>query len=108
MARARLNSAAIIDFDSFHEESRRAFGFPDFYGRNMNAWIDCMSSLREDDGMIQLLLDPQELLHLEVPDAAALRERAPEVFAAFTDCTAIVNRRYIQFGELPAIALVLE
>jgi hypothetical protein len=108
MARARLNSAVIVDFDSFHEESRRVFGFPDFYGRNMNAWIDCMSSLREDAGMTTLVLDCEELLHLEVPDADALQERAPEVFAAFVHCTAFVNRRYVFFGELPAIALVLE
>ena len=108
MARARLNTAAIVDFDSFHEESRRVFGFPDFYGRNMNAWIDCLSSLREDDGMTALLIGPDEFLHLEVPDAEALRQRAPDVFAAFTDCTAFINRRYVQFGELPAIALVLE
>ena len=108
MARARLNTAVISDFDFFHEESRRLFGFPSFYGRNMNAWIDCLSSLREDDGMTSLLLGPDELLHLEVPDAEALRARAPDVFAAFTDCTAFVNRRYTQYGELPAVALVLE
>jgi len=108
MARVRLNSAQISNFDSFHEECRRAFGFPDFYGRNMDAWIDCMSSLREDDGMTGLVLDPPDLLHIEVPDAAALRERVPEVFAAFTDCTAVVNRRFTDEGRLPAIALVLE
>jgi RNAse (barnase) inhibitor barstar len=108
MARVRLHSAPIADFDSFHEESRRVFGFPEFYGRNMNAWIDCMSSLREDDGMTSFVLDPHDLLHVEVPDAEALRERVPEVFAAFTDCTAYVNRRFTEMGALPAIALVLE
>ena len=108
MARARLNSAVITDFDSFHEECRRVVGFPEFYGRNMNAWIDCMSSLREDDGMTSILLEPYELLQLEVPDAESLRERAPDVFATFTDCTAAVNRRYTAFAQLPAIALVLE
>jgi RNAse (barnase) inhibitor barstar len=108
MARVRLDSAQITDFDSFHEVCRRAFGFPDFYGRNMNAWIDCMSSLREDDGMTWLVLDPHDLLHVEVPDAEALRKRVPDVFAAFTDCTAFVNRRFTELGALPAIALVLE
>ena len=108
MARARLNTDRITDFASFHEECSRVFGFPDFYGRNMDAWIDCMSSLRDDDEMISLLLEPHELLHLEVPDAERLRERVPEVFAALTDCTAFVNRRFTTAGELPAIALVLE
>jgi len=108
MARVRLNSAAITDFDSFHEESRRVFGFPEFYGRSMNAWIDCMSSLREDDGMTSFVLDPHDLLHVEVPGAEVLRKRVPEVFAAFADCTAFVNRRLTEMGALPAIALVLE
>jgi hypothetical protein len=30
MAVAQLNTQAIYDWQSFHEESRRAFGFPDF------------------------------------------------------------------------------
>jgi RNAse (barnase) inhibitor barstar len=108
MARARLNSDRITDFDSFHEECSRVFGFPNFYGRNMNAWIDCMSSLRDDDDMTTILLEPHEFLHIEVPEAETLRERVPEVFAAFTDCTAFVNRRFTSAGTLPAIALVLE
>jgi hypothetical protein len=108
VARVRLNSAQITDFDSFHEECRRVFGFPNFYGRNMDAWIDCMSSLRDDDGMTELVLEGHDLLHVEVPDAEAMRVRVPEIFAAFTDCTALVNRRFAEMGQLPAIALVLE
>jgi RNAse (barnase) inhibitor barstar len=37
----------ITDWESFHSVFQAAFGFPDFYGRNMNAWIDCMSYLDE-------------------------------------------------------------
>lgn len=35
----------ITDWDSFHDVFKRVFGFPDFYGRNMDAWIDCMTDL---------------------------------------------------------------
>jgi len=37
---------------TFHDVFQRVMGFPSFYGRNMNAWIDCMTSLDcPKDGM---------------------------------------------------------
>jgi hypothetical protein len=42
-----LDTRRILDWNTFHDVFAEAFGFPDFYGRNMNAWIDCMSSLGE-------------------------------------------------------------
>ncbi len=41
----RLHSADLMTFGEFHETFAREFGFPSFYGKNMNAWIDCMTSL---------------------------------------------------------------
>ena len=40
-----LPAEEITDWASFHSVCKRLFGFPDFYGRNMDAWIDCMTSL---------------------------------------------------------------
>jgi len=34
----------IENAESFHEVFAEVLGFPDFYGRNVDAWIDCMSS----------------------------------------------------------------
>jgi len=34
---------AITDWASFHDVFMHTLGFPDFYGRNMDAWIDCMT-----------------------------------------------------------------
>jgi RNAse (barnase) inhibitor barstar len=49
MATAILDTSRIIDWDTFHAVSREAFGFPDFYGCNLNAWIDCLTYLDEGD-----------------------------------------------------------
>jgi Barstar (barnase inhibitor) len=103
MASVRLDSARITDWASFHAECRRALGFPEFYGANMNAWIDCMSSLDEDDGMVGVQLQPGDLLRLEVPAVEALAARAPEVVSALVECTGFVNRE--RYAE-PRIALV--
>ena len=102
-----LDGAAITDWQTFHSECQRVFGFPTFYGRNMDAWIDCMSSLRDDDGMVGVMLEPGERLELEVRQAEERSRRLPDVMLALVECTAFVNQRYEDAGEPPAIALVL-
>jgi RNAse (barnase) inhibitor barstar len=47
----------ITDWDSFHDTFAVALGFPDFYGRNMNAWVDCLTY--EDDGMTAFPMNPE-------------------------------------------------
>ncbi|MCC6244260.1 MAG: barstar family protein [Gemmatimonadaceae bacterium] len=103
-----MNTAVIIDEASFHEECRRALEFPDFYGRNWDAWSDCMGYLREPEArMIGVQLGRDELLHLEIPDAEALSARAPDVVRTLIECTAFVNRRsYLSVGEPAAIAVL--
>jgi len=49
---ARVDGSRIHDWASFHDEFNRTFAFPDFYGRNMDAWIDCMSSLDEPSAQL--------------------------------------------------------
>jgi RNAse (barnase) inhibitor barstar len=39
MAFVKINTKQITDWASFHQVCKEAFGFPDFYGNNMNAWI---------------------------------------------------------------------
>ncbi|WP_198291405.1 barstar family protein [Methyloversatilis discipulorum] len=41
VALAKIECDRITDWPSFHDEFNRVFQFPAFYGRNMNAWIDC-------------------------------------------------------------------
>jgi hypothetical protein len=107
MASAELNGAAIVDWDTFHAESRRAFGFPASYGNTIDAWVDCLSYLRDEDGMSTFRLKPNEILQIVVKDAAAMRERAPDLLEEMTYCIAGINERYADYGEKPALALVL-
>lgn len=84
-----------------------AFGFPDFYGGNMDAWIDCLSGLRDDDGMSSFVLGRDDVLQIEVSHSDFLREKTPGILAALEDCVAEVNERYAEHGEKPVLALVL-
>jgi hypothetical protein len=101
-----LKTDAIYDWTSFHAECQRAFGFPPFYGRDMPSWIECMSTLRSDDGIVAVRLPPGEMLELELTDTDALRERVPDLIEGLVLATATVNQRFIENGEAPAIALI--
>src|SRR3954470_23502699 len=101
MATVQLNGDAMTDWQSFHAESKAAFGFPDFYGNNLDAWVDCLSYLRDDDGMTKFKLKPDEVLQIEVLQADAMRQQAPDILEEITFCIAGINERYADYGEKP-------
>lgn len=46
-----------------HEYLKKEFGFPDFYGANVNALIDCWTSLRfPEDGMVEITIEDNEVI----------------------------------------------
>ena len=105
MAVVRLDTTKIADWASFHQVCKEAFGFPDFYGRNMNAWIDCMSSL-DEEGMTKFLLSKDEILQIKISETEDFNSRLPEILKELIECTAFVNQRYIETDEKPKIALI--
>lgn len=107
MPQVQLDGATIGDWRTFHDQCAAAFGFPAYYGRNMNAWIDCLTYIREGDGMSRFELGPEAPLVIEVLEAREFKRRAPDVFDALVECTAAVNQRHVAAGEVPALHLVL-
>lgn len=107
MATAELNGAAIGDFTSFHQQCQAAMGFPDTYVHTMDAWVDCLSYLRDEDGMTRFHLKPNEVLEIVIVDAEAMRAKVPDILEEVTYCVAGINERYADYGEKPALKLVL-
>ena len=98
----------IVDWPSFHDTFQRELGFPDFYGRNMDAWIDCMTSVNTpSDGLTSITVQPDEILILRIDEPFEFRRRCPEQNNALIECTAFVNYRRIEVGEPPVLALLL-
>lgn len=98
----------ISDWASFHTVFAEVLGFPDFYGENMDAWIDCMTCA--DDPEAQMLargVRPGELLTLQIDEASDFAARCPEQFKALVECTAFVNYRRVEVGGKPMLALLL-
>jgi hypothetical protein len=71
----------------------------------MDAWIDCMSSL-DEEGMTKFLIEPDEMLQIEVTRTEEFRTKLPEIFGAFVDCSAFVNQNYIESGRGPALSII--
>jgi RNAse (barnase) inhibitor barstar len=103
MPTVRLDAPRLTDWDSFHTVFASTFGFPDFYGRNINAWIDCMTSLdAPEDGLTTVHgteSDPV-VLYMEnmdkVPD---------EILKALIEDAAFINYRKLKVGE-PAVLIM--
>ena len=91
----KLNGADIADWNTFHDVFSKEFNFPDYYGRNMNAWIDCMSDLESNGQIISILIE----------NVTILKQRNLEVYEALIECAAFVNYRLINEGGQPLIAL---
>ncbi len=98
-----ISMSQITDWDTFHDTFSAALGFPDFYGRNMNAWIDCLSY--EDDGITAFRVEPGDVLTLQLHDCKPFRARCPETFEAIVDAAAFVNYRRIERDDRPILAL---
>ncbi len=106
MSLVRIDCRRIKGWSSFHDYFSELFEFPDFYGRNMDAWIDCMTYLRDPDVAdcgFQLARDDVCFLHLE--HAADLKKRCPEIFEAIVECSAFCNYRQIVEGDPAPLAL---
>ena len=106
MSIVKIDTGRIHDWDTFHSVFAEALGFPGFYGRNMDAWIDCLSYA--DDPSAGMVAGPVPLgtvltLHLEEVDAFA--RRCPEQYAAVVECAAFVNWRRLERGDSALIAL---
>lgn len=107
MACVYLDGSAIVDWYSFHTICAKQFGFPDFYGRNGNAWIDCLTYIDVGDGMSKFVLEPGESLRIEVAESELFRQRQPQILEALVDWTGCVNERFVATGGQPRLQLVL-
>jgi RNAse (barnase) inhibitor barstar len=90
-----IDGHSICDWDSFHDVFAKEFGFPPYYGRNMNAWVDCIDDI-DDGGTIATLL---------ISNAKHLKTTNPEIYEALIECSAFVNWRHVSEGGQPILAL---
>jgi len=102
----KIDFKNIKDWESFHSVFSEVMGFPDFYGNNNNAWIDCMSYIDEDTEMTKVTVKPGENLNIVVSGTEEAIESASEVFLGFIDIVAAVNQRYIEANTTTRLKII--
>lgn len=106
MRPVKLDTRLITDWETFHDVFAEALGFPNFYGRNLSAWIDCMTSLDDPSaGMTKIHAPPGGVVVLGLEHVDDFLRRCPEQYEAIIDCAAFVNWRKIEMGEPAVLAL---
>jgi hypothetical protein len=101
--RVRLDLSEVTGWESFFDLFAAELGFPDFFGRNMNAWIDCMTNLDSPEaGMTSVHVPRGQFLVLELEGVSEFRRRCPDQYAALVESAAFVNWRRLEKGE-PAV-----
>ncbi len=104
MAIATLNGAAIGDEAAFHAACQAELGFPSGYSATIDAWVDCLSYLRDEDNMTKFRLKPNEVLEIVISDA---KKVPADLLEEISYCVGGINERYEDYGEKPALKLTL-
>jgi RNAse (barnase) inhibitor barstar len=103
---ATIDCAKICDWPSFHSVFADVFAFPSFYGRNMDAWVDCMSSLDvAADGLSSVHCAPGTVVTIHLLKAREFMARCPDLYAAIVECSSYVNWRRMSAGQPPILSL---
>lgn len=100
-----IDFSDIKKIEDMHELLMKKFGFPDFYGKNIHALIDCLSSLRyPEDGMTSITLKKDETLLLIIKN---ISETSRDVIVDFIIAIEAVNQRNINIGSPVSVLLSL-
>jgi hypothetical protein len=108
MATFTIKTMDIFDWDSFHAVFQQSMKFFKGYGRNMDAWIDCMSDLHGDRALSDHHLPADEQVQLVLHDAESFMQRCPHIALELIISTACVNRRYRESKSGIRVALIPE
>lgn len=101
-----VDCSRVTDAAGLHAQFAQAFGFPGFYGRNWDAWIDCMSHLDEPGaGLSAIHVEEGGIVVIQLSQAEALKRRRPDLLAALCESAAFVNWRRIEAGAAAVLCL---
>ena len=101
-----IDVGLISTWSDFHDLFARKLGFPTFYGRNMDAWIDCMTSLdAPNEGLSTVHVPTGSVLTLNIVNASHLKDVNADIWESLNECTACVNWRRNEVGKPSILAL---
>lgn len=100
-----ISGDEIVDRDSFHKVFKEKFGFPDYYGNNMDAWIDCMTYIDDPDGTNgSITFSKGQTVIIRMEKVRQFRHITQ--YSDFLECMAFVNSRRLEKGDPPILAFM--
>jgi RNAse (barnase) inhibitor barstar len=98
-----IDCSKIKCWETFHELFSETLGFPDYYGRNLNALIDCLDDSEQSTALAKIACN--EVFCLFLNEVKILKQHHLDMFIAILDCVMFVNWRAVQAGRAPKIML---
>ncbi|AYG99818.1 barstar family protein [Pectobacterium parmentieri] len=100
-----LDFSSISNLDELYDELALQFGFPDFFGRNIDAVIDCIFGVRyPDEGMTKINISGSGCLSLNIRNFSSADVKLKDSVIYIVE---FVNYKYQFKGLEPAILLCL-
>jgi len=101
----RIDARRLKDSAGLHAALNEAFGFPDEYGKNLDALVDCLTHLDDPKtrmSRVQQLPGQVALLVLDHVDANG---KLSTQVRSLLDAIAFVNWRRLEKGQPPVLAV---
>lgn len=100
MKQIQIYENIFCDGVQFHRVFAEIMGFPDFYGHNWDAWIDCMSYIESPQEQLSKITVPEnECLEIEIMIIDGNNYFKTETWGVFCSCVAAVNGRFACRGS---------
>lgn len=104
----RIDARRLVDAAGLHTALGEALGFANGYGKNLDALVDCLTSLDNPKAAlsrVQVFPGHMILLALENYDP---KDKSASQVKALTDVVAFVNWRRLEKGQPPVLAMAYE
>jgi hypothetical protein len=99
-----LDFSEIKDTDQLYEALAKKIGFPDGYGKNVDAVIDCLFGLRyPEEGMTKISIAPSERIIIQTKNITSAQQNLRETLIFIVE---FVNYK-CKFKETPSSILLL-
>ena len=92
----KIDGQKLTDWKTFHIEFKKELNFPDYYGENMDAWIDCVDDIADQPILLQII------------NSGVLKKKAPDLLEAILEGSAFVNHRKYKNDETPTLMVSVD
>ena len=92
----KIDGQKLTDWKTFHSEFKKELNFPDYYGENMDAWIDCVDDIADQPILLQII------------NSGVLKKKAPDLLKAILEGSAFVNHRKYKNDETPTLMVSVD